>query len=38
VITGGVCVTPPGSYDYTLHAYDSTGADVDVRTITLVVG
>lgn len=37
-LDSGVCVTPPGAYDYTLHAYDGAGEQVDVRTITLVVG
>lgn len=36
-LTDGVCVAAPGSYDYTLHAYDSSGAQTDVRTLTLTV-
>lgn len=36
-LTGGVCVTAPGAYDYTLHAYDGAGDLIDVRTITLMV-
>jgi RNA polymerase sigma factor (sigma-70 family) len=38
IVDGGVCVTAPGAYDYTLHAYDEAGDLIDVRTITLVVG
>ncbi|MEL7208234.1 MAG: hypothetical protein AAGK32_08405, partial [Actinomycetota bacterium] len=36
-VQGGVCISPPGTYDYVLHAYDDTGAEVDVRTMTLTV-
>jgi RNA polymerase sigma factor (sigma-70 family) len=38
VLTSGICVAAPGAYDYTLHAYDGAGDQVEVRTITLVVG
>ena len=37
-LDGGICVSAPGSYDYTRHAYDALGDLVDVRTLTLVVG